>query len=150
MAAWEAELMTDAPDRQALLQQWVRDGAARPMVWGTCDCAMWVADWCVLVTGRDPAAAWRGRYDSERGYLRMIARLPGGLIGMADRGAASVGIRQIDPAAARPGDVGAIRGRHRGRDVVALAIRGQQSWISKSLRGVARHLPNAAVTAWEI
>lgn len=47
-----------------------------PFVWGEMDCMLALADWVEQVTGKDPAAAIRGVYDSrgscqrETGFLR--------------------------------------------------------------------------------
>lgn len=50
--------------------------SVNPFIWGELDCMLAVADWIELVTGKDPAAALRGVYDSrgscqrETGFLR--------------------------------------------------------------------------------
>jgi hypothetical protein len=46
-----------------------------PFQWGQHDCATWAADVRLALTGQDAAAAWRGRYKSERGALRAMRRM---------------------------------------------------------------------------
>ena len=48
---------------------------SRPFEWGQHDCATWAAEVRLAMTGQDAAAAWRGRYRSERGALRTLRRL---------------------------------------------------------------------------
>ncbi|MEN2980854.1 hypothetical protein P7L78_21925 [Tistrella bauzanensis] len=145
--------MTIGADRDALLTDWIRGGAAAGWAWGALDCSIWAADWVRIVRGADPAAAWRGRYRTARGCARLIRRHPGGLAAMAADGLLSIGCLTVAPDVARPGDVGIIRGIDPARTgvvVEAIAIRGRASWITKIERGIARHDPGAAVAAWEV
>lgn len=50
------------------------------MEWGVCDCTLFCADWVEYLTGRDPAAPWRGTYSSRAGAQAHIAAA-GGLPG---------------------------------------------------------------------
>lgn len=61
----------------------VAEAEARPFVWGVHDCATWAFDVRRALTGLDAAAAWRGRYSTAAGSLRVIRRM-----GCADMGAA--------------------------------------------------------------
>ena len=36
-----------------------------PFVWGSSDCTLWVADWCVVRWTVDPAASFRSRYTTQ-------------------------------------------------------------------------------------
>lgn len=56
---------------------------AAPFAWGKSDCCLTVADCLVAMGLPDPMAVYRGRYDSERGAMRMFAR-DGGLEGAMD------------------------------------------------------------------
>ena len=47
----------------------------RPFQWGTHDCATWAFDVRLAMTGLDAAAAWRGKYRTEKGAARMLRRL---------------------------------------------------------------------------
>ena len=37
------------------LAEFLREGAAKPFVWGRCDCSLWPADWVASQVGFDPA-----------------------------------------------------------------------------------------------
>jgi len=52
------------PDWRARLSAYFVAVAARPLVYGTHDCALFVAGAVEAMTGVDPAARWRGRYES--------------------------------------------------------------------------------------
>lgn len=85
---------------------------------------MWVADWCIARWGVDPAASYRGRYDSRAGAEALTARglveTISGVIGLAGK---------IDPD---EGDVGVIevQGRH------VCAIWTGAHWLFRTPRGV--------------
>jgi hypothetical protein len=53
----------------------VADARDRPFQWGTHDCATWAFDVRLAMTGLDAAAAWRGKYRTEKGAARMLRRL---------------------------------------------------------------------------
>lgn len=67
-------LVTRPADWDVRLWAYIDAAQAQPFAWGTHDCATWVAGWGREVTGEDHAAAWRGRYDTEVGAVRMIRR----------------------------------------------------------------------------
>lgn len=133
--------MTRLPSDLALH---ARLGAATPFGYGAMDCTLWVAAWVRQRTGRDAMAEWRGRYRTRLGGLRLIRREPGGLAGAAGRGLAAVGAVAIEPARARPGDVGIIA----TTDGPCLALRGQLSWLAKTGDGLWR-CP-IAIAAWRL
>lgn len=78
--------------------------AARAAVWGKDDCVLWVADILAPVLGYDPVAAYRGRYKTKRGALRLLGR--GGLSRALALIAAERSWRVTPPARANIGDVG--------------------------------------------
>jgi hypothetical protein len=130
----------------AVLSDYVREGAASPYR----DCTVWVADWVLLRTGRDPMAEWRGAYGNRFGYLRLLRR-QGGLGVCAARGLASIGTAQIDPSAARAGDVGLITVLlPSGALDSAMGVRGQYAWLLKTTTGICRYPPICATAAWRI
>lgn len=50
-------------------------GRGRPFAWSIHDCATFAFDVTGALVGRDPAAAWRGRYRSLASGLRVMKRL---------------------------------------------------------------------------
>lgn len=48
-----------------------------PFAWGAHDCAILAADAVLAKTGTDPAAAWRGKYRTQLGGLRVLKRETG-------------------------------------------------------------------------
>lgn len=70
-------------------------------VWGRSDCILQVCDHVKAVTGVDPAAAWRGTYDSEAAAQAVMAPF-GGVLGIMAHGMAAAGFEQGPPAPGRP------------------------------------------------
>jgi len=126
------------------------DQAARtPFVWGGLagqDCMIFVADWALLRTGRDPAARWRGSYDSEAGAGLILDAL-GGLVPLLDEGLGADGwVSTADPVS---GDIGAVEVRAvDGRAALAGAVRTGGLWAVKAQSGLGliRAAPAAAWT----
>lgn len=87
------------------LSGFLRRAAGRPFVWGRHDCLMWLADWIAELRGVDPAAAWRGAYDSPLGAARIV-RDAGGMVAHVERVVAPLGIRRTD--APCRGDIGIV------------------------------------------
>lgn len=141
-------MMTARPGLSAYLGA----AAARPWVWGAHDCQMWPADWVLAHTGRDPAAAWRGRYRSLSGATRIL-RAGGGPVAVVRAGMAGAGLAGIAPDAAADGDVGIVRAtvtlgdRIRERDVGA--IRVGDGWAVLTDGGCVVG-PFDAVAAWRV
>ncbi|RZU39323.1 DUF6950 family protein [Edaphobacter modestus] len=52
--------------------------ATSPFAWGTNDCALFVADAILAITGTDIAENFRGKYTTELGALRIIKKITGG------------------------------------------------------------------------
>lgn len=57
----------------------VGDKATEPFVWGKNDCAMFAADAVQLICGTDFASEFRGKYKTEVGAKRSIAK-QGGIV----------------------------------------------------------------------
>lgn len=90
------------PDWKARLSDYVIAAARRPYVLGQHDCALFAAGAVLAARGIDPAADWRGRYDTKLGGLRLLVRA-----GHADHIAATANVLdEIHPAQAAAGDVG--------------------------------------------
>lgn len=132
----------------ALLDNWIAARQAARFVWGESDCAMFVADWTAALTGRDPAAAYRGRYDSEA-----TARRTGGegaaLARRFDRAFRAAGF----PRARRPvpGDVGLVRPAGAKNVPTLGAIHaGDDEWLALTDGGMASVFRPQVVVAWAV
>lgn len=96
--------MTRLADWRARLTVYVSDCATKPYSLGSHDCALFAAGAVAAVTGTDPAAAWRGRYSTKAGGLRVLAKA-----GHADHIEATAALlEEIPPAFAAAGDIAVI------------------------------------------
>ncbi|MCG6111332.1 MAG: hypothetical protein MEQ74_03975 [Paracoccus sp.] len=122
--------MADAIDR------YLTAGTALPWVWGESDCTIWVADWCVLHFGFDPAASFRGKYRDSDGAARLTAS------GLAATIAPHMApLRVTDPPLR--GDVGIID--IRGCEVAAIWT--GRRWAFRTPRGLGE-CPARALISW--
>lgn len=130
------------------LARFLEAAAGRRYAWGRHDSMLLVADWMLEVTGRDPAAPWRGRYTTELGARRLI-RAAGGKEAMLDTAFADLACAvRVDANAVRPGDVGLA-------PVVTPALRFEPvaavfsglGWVWQAAHGTLT-APAAAVAAW--
>lgn len=119
-----AGLSPPDPDTHRALGRYIRTSWHRPWAWGQVDCTLWVADWCLARSGRDPAALWRGRYETG---AQMRAIIGGSLAGFL-RTACPLPLTD-NP---RSGDAGVIRVT--GLEVAAILIGGQ--WAFRHPRGI--------------
>ncbi|ACL60532.1 DUF6950 family protein [Methylobacterium nodulans] len=130
------------PDTAVLLVDHLRAGSRTPFAWGTCDCALWAADWVKARCGIDPAGGLRGRYRTAIGAGRHIRRL-GGFVAQVRGLMASAGFAETrEPAI---GDVAVV-------DTPvgpALAIRTRTGWAAKAERGVIC-APFPVLAAWSL
>lgn len=113
---------------------------------GARDCMLFPADWVLAVTGRDPAAKWRGHYKTEIGAARIIRR-EGGEIELMRRGMISVGCTEIAPDAAQPGDTGIVL-RPTAKGIMPTgAVLSRQGWAVLSNAGLWAS-QGGALAAW--
>ena len=99
-----------------------------PFVWGASDCALLVCDWVREVTGVDPAARVRGRYETKTGAMIVLDRF-GGFAGFARM----AGLRRaVAPAR---GDVGVISAGSREKDALGICL--GEGWAFQGGRGLA-------------
>ena len=77
------------------------EAMTRPHTWGETDCVMFAADCVKAMTGEDPAANYRGKYDSREGAARVIARA--GFDNLGDMIAAH--LEEIEPSRVSRGDI---------------------------------------------
>lgn len=100
----------------AYLARVAREGFA----WGRHDCALFAAGAVEALTGIDPAAEWRGRYDSLAGGLRLMREA-----GFKDHFAAARSwYPASSPAHALPGDLVVI-----GADEALGVIQGELAYV---------------------
>lgn len=64
---WQSDLMAFVESRES-----------EPFVWGKQDCALFAADAVQVMTGIDFAAEFRGKYKTETGARKQLAKLAGG------------------------------------------------------------------------
>mgnify|MGYP000927317090 CR=1 FL=1 len=128
-----------------VLSNFLSAAAARGFAWGTHDCMLFAADWARARTGSDPAAAWRGTYQTEAEAMQLVAQA-GGLAALMGRALEACGWRKGE--AAGPGDVGVyLVPTPNGRRPVAgiCGLHGQGAFVTKRGIAVARINP---VEAW--
>ncbi|MGN5115646.1 DUF6950 family protein [Aeromonas sp. 55A] len=65
------------PDWQLRIIQTIQAASERPFCWGENDCCLLVADVCLAACDKDPAAEYRGRYRTEIGAKRVLAKTHG-------------------------------------------------------------------------
>jgi hypothetical protein len=130
--------LRDWPSRFAAL---VAGARARPFAWGSHDCCLWAADAVQALTGRDPAAQWRGTYSSELGAFRIVFTL-GGLPAIA-----ALGGVEIPPGLSVTGDVGTVRWPD---GIVSLGVCGGDGrWLVVGDAGLVT-LRDCALRAWGV
>ncbi len=88
----------------AALNRFIDARRATPFAWGEFDCLMAAADCCHLLTGEDPAAAYRGRYTNEE-EAQAIINGAGGWAKLLAKVAKAAGYRRIATNLAQRGDI---------------------------------------------
>lgn len=64
-------------DMEHRLPAFLSVAAKRRFAWGQHDCMLFAADWVCEAQGSDPAAPWRGTYDTAQGAQAIIERAGG-------------------------------------------------------------------------
>ena len=122
-------------DWDARLSAFLEARRARIFAWGSNDCALFVADGVLAMTGQDLAADFRGRYSTSRGSVRALRKWGAGTLEATV--AASFADRPI--GFARRGDIvmhdGAL-GICIGADAVFVGREGEQEGIVRFPRAV--------------
>lgn len=77
----------------------------RRFAWGRSDCCLFAADLVAAMTGADPAAALRGRYEDVKGARRVLKRHGGSLERLAEDFAARHGWPELPVTLAQRGDL---------------------------------------------
>ena len=110
------------------LPEYLREVASKPFARGECDCCIFVADWVLAQTGRDPAEGLRG-YSTDRGAMLRIGRA-GGFLELAATSMAKVGMKAVQTPVA--GDVAIVK----AGDRLTFAIRTSTAWACKEGDGI--------------
>ena len=104
--------MSDRPTNVARRHDWperldayLAQTSAQAFAWGVNDCALFACAAIEAMTGVDPAAELRGRYNTRAGALRVLRTEGGGLDVVAGNLAAQHGFEEIKPALAQRGDL---------------------------------------------
>lgn len=128
------------------LPEFLRRASRTGFIWGTHDCALYLADWIVEVRGVDPAAHLRGRYASELGCARLLARA-GGLEALVGACLAGVGIGRTD--APQLGDVALVAAPTPRGERPCGAICTGPRWAMLGARGLIS-APAVPLAAWRV
>ena len=64
--------------KDKLLDDYITLKTKTPFAWGTCDCVLFMADWCEVLTGINPAEGSHGKYDSELSAYKHLKKLCNG------------------------------------------------------------------------
>lgn len=98
MSAWVVKAIRRHHGEDGLIEKLARletfTLSCAPHIWGQSDCSLDVADWVTLNGHSDPAADWRGIYDSEASCRALLERRGGLLAHVADC-AAGVGLSRL-------------------------------------------------------
>ncbi len=91
-------------DWRARLGAYLATESRTPFLYGTSDCALFAAGALNAMTGSDPSAAYRGRYTTLRGGLRILRK--DGFWDHVERAAAL--LAEVPPPRARVGDIAVV------------------------------------------
>lgn len=56
------------------LAKYIEIKREEPFQWGVCDCVLFTADWCEIITGINPANGAHGKYDSELSAYKYLKK----------------------------------------------------------------------------
>lgn len=124
-----------------LLGKFIASRLDTPFQWGIHDCTLFAADCMEAITGTDPAATYRGTYDSAATAGRIIAD-GGGLRAIVT---ATLG-PEISISRARRGDLVMIE--QDGSNAMAVCIGA--SLVAAGAAGLVYRPISAAITAWRV
>lgn len=134
------------------LSQFLNRAAERPFAWGRHDCLLWLADWVLERTGKDPAADLRGTYATLLGAARIV-QAAGGMTRLVESrleplGAvrASVGQRGAIAVVSVAGDGGSAFDNEAG----AILLDGTAALICQAGLMLPRWSDVPLVAAWKI
>lgn len=125
------------------LDRFLEEMAATPQAFGYWDCAMTLANWVRVRTGRDPATVLRGSYASDREWRRIVAEA-GGLVALVDGLAATAGLSRVSDALA--GDIAVVA---TAAHAEVGGIRVSEAWAMKVGDGIVV-APATPVAIWRV
>jgi hypothetical protein len=128
------------------LGRYLLEAGRTPFAYGRHDCCLFLADWVRRRRGVDPAAWFRGAYDSEAACARILAA-NGGLPRLLGLLARTSGLRETGAPVA--GDVGLIEALTPAGIEAAGAICAGRRWVALSQRGVIGLIAQPIV-AWSV
>ena len=137
--------MTRKPDWQALLDAFFAEHQFDSFQYGRWDCCLFVCDAVFVMTGVDPAAAYRGTYASKA-EARNAAR--GSVQATVEAVCAEHGMKETAVSFARRGDV-ALVGSRRDCSLGIVALNGREIVLTSSA-GLWRVPLGTAVRAWHV
>lgn len=98
--------MKKRTDWSERLMAYVESQRNTPFQWGTHDCCMFACSCIEAMTGEDPAAGFRGRYNSKATAFKIMKELYGtGLEKIVEAIAANSGVPEVDIRFHQRGDV---------------------------------------------
>jgi hypothetical protein len=141
------------------LGAFLQRAASRPVVWGEWDCHLWLADWVQAARGgSDPAKAFRRRYTTPRGAVRVLKR-EGGSAAIVSRLAEAAGLQRIwplepgsedDMPPLRAGDIGLLPCLGFGGVELIGAVHTGERWAALAFpAGIVAH-PFIPLYVWRV
>ncbi|MBD0416499.1 DUF6950 family protein [Oryzicola mucosus] len=127
----------------AHLHRWM----AEPFVWGKSDCILSLADYVMSLGHPDPAAKWRGTYDSALTCQRVSGFL-NDPVRLIEEGVAPLGFARVQQA--ERGDIGVIRFTDDGKVVSTGAICLGNNWAVRGEQRLVIGAPISVVAAWRV
>lgn len=132
----------------AELGAYLEQAGQRAVVLGEHDCMLFPGGWLLELTGRDPAAEWRGSYSTPLEAAQIVAS-EGGMAGLMGKGAESIGAYRVPPNEAPLGAVGVVMAPTETGMAETGAIRSGVGWAVLSDTGVTV-APLQALAAWAV
>lgn len=128
--------------QDALFSSLKREWRSIPFEWGKSDCILSVCDYVLGQTGIDPAAPWRGSYDSEAGAQKIVSYY-GGVIHLFDAGMTACGFERCDPYVGAPAVVNVL-----GTPIAGI-LGPDRAIVRHDKRGILE-MPLPVLGAWNI
>jgi len=140
------------PDWPSRLMAAIEAARNRPFSWGGLDCCLFACDCVAAMTGVDPAAEFRGRYDSSAKARRRLRAFSGGggLEATVAMLAARHGMAEVRVAQAQRGDLVLIDAPEWPSERRALAVCAGLRLAVMTAGGVDFVAPARGLRAWRV